>query len=92
MPRVSIRSNFAAKSKKVDSVSLREEAASLMGCLQEVEAAMKVKLVNRELSDVYPDIEVTLNEVDFVFLPDRLATRVKDGDTVGISVITMGGG
>ncbi|MFH0822256.1 MAG: hypothetical protein V2B18_05850 [Pseudomonadota bacterium] len=92
MLKISVRSNFAGTKSRIDAVVLEDEHSNLMSVLSAVEAAIKVKLVNVDLGEVYPDIEVTLNGVDHNFLPDKSAAKVNDGDVLGISFITMGGG
>jgi hypothetical protein len=48
--------------------------------------------VDREVMEIYPDIEISLNGVDFYFLPEKMETEIADGDTISISLITLGGG
>jgi|GEM_PF-1193589 len=92
MTKISVRSNFVPTKRKVESVLLDDENSNLMACLTAIEKAVQVKLVNAELGEIYPDIEVTVNGVDSNFLPKKLATKLSDGDALGISFITMGGG
>ena len=92
MTRISVHSNFAPIKRKIDSVLLDEETSNLISGLAAVEAATKIKLVDADLGEVYPDITVTVNGVDSNFLPEMLATKLSDGDILGISFITLGGG
>ena len=92
MIKISVRSNFAGTKKKTEGILLEEKNSNLMSGLSAVEADIKVKLVNADLGEIYPDIEVTVNGVDSNFLPEKLATKLKEGDILGISFITMGGG
>jgi hypothetical protein len=92
MTKIHVRSNFAGSTKKVDSVSLGDDNSKLISCLTELENLMKIKIVNYDLGEIYPDIEVTLNGVESNFLPERLLTKLGEGDILGISFITMGGG
>jgi hypothetical protein len=92
MTEISVQSNFAATKRKINSIDLPEKDPSLMSCLTALEEVMQVKLVNAELGEIYPDIIVTVDGVDSNFLPDRLATKLSEGDTLGISFIAMGGG
>lgn len=92
MPKISVRSNFAGTKRKPDSVLLQEENSNLMSGLLEIETAIEEALVNGDLGEIFPDIEVTVNGVNADFLPEKLATELNEGDIVGISFITMGGG
>lgn len=92
MTRISLRSNFVSVKRKLDGILLDDEGSNLLSCLIAIEKAVQVRLVNTELGDIYPDIEVTVNGVDSNFLPEKLATRLREGDAVGVSLITMGGG
>lgn len=92
MIKISVRSNFVPTKHKVESILLEDANANLKACLTVIEQAVQVKLVNAELGEIYPDIEVTVNGVDSNFLPGKLETRLSDGDTLGVSFITMGGG
>jgi molybdopterin converting factor small subunit len=92
MIKISVRSNFAGMKRKTGDLLLQEENSNLMSALSAIEADIKVKLVNTDLGEIYPDIEVTVNGVDSNFLPEKLSTKLKESDTLGISFITMGGG
>jgi hypothetical protein len=92
MIKISVRSNFAGTKKKTEGILLDDNDSNLMSGLSAIEADIKVKLVNADLGEIYPDIEVTVNGVDCNFLPEKLATKLKEGDILGISLITMGGG
>ncbi len=92
MIKISVKSNFTGTKLKTDSILLEDENPGLMSALVAIESVMQVKLVNVELGEIYPDITVTVNDVDSNFLAERLATRLSEGDILGISFITMGGG
>ncbi len=92
MIKISVKSNFTGTKLKTDSILLEDENPGLMSALVAIESVMQVKLVNVELGEIYPDITVTVNDVDSNFLPERLATRLREGDILGVSFITMGGG
>ncbi len=92
MVKISVRSNFVPTNRKVESISLDEDTASLKSGLEALEAAMKVKLVNDALGDIRRDIVVTVNGVDSNFLTEKLATKLNEGDVLGISFIPLGGG
>ncbi|MGB6065092.1 MAG: hypothetical protein WBG50_09800 [Desulfomonilaceae bacterium] len=92
MIKISVKSNFTGTKLKTDSILLEDENPGLMSALVAIESVMQVKLVNVELGEIYPDITVTVNDVDSNFLPERLATRLSEGDILGVSFITMGGG
>ncbi len=92
MVKISVRSNFVPTNRKVESISLDEDTASLKSGLEALEQAMKVKLVKDASGDIRRDIVVTVNGVDSNFLPERLATKLNEGDVLGISFIPLGGG
>ncbi len=92
MIKISVKSNFTGTKLKTDSILLEDENPNLMSGLAAIESVMQVKLVNAELEEIYPDIAVTVNGVDSNFLPGKLAAGLNEGDILGISFITMGGG
>jgi hypothetical protein len=92
MTKIYVRSNFLRTKKKVDHLILEEKEPSLMSCLSALEKVMNVKLVNSELGELYPELQVTVNGVDSNFLPGKLAAGLNDGDSLGISFIMLGGG
>ena len=92
MIRAHLRTNFLSGKRRTETISLREDKASLGECLTEIERLEAVRLVDREVMEIYPDIEISLNGVDFYFLPEKMETEIADGDTISISLITLGGG
>ena len=63
-----------------------------MHCLNQVEESEGVQIIDRALMEIYPDIEITVNDIDFYFLKEKLNTKLKDDDVLCISMVTMGGG
>jgi len=92
MKRIHIRTNFLTQRARADVVTLDSGRDTLMHCLTQVEEAEGVQIIDRGLMDIYPDIEITLNEIDFYFLTEKLNTRMNDEDILCISMVTMGGG
>ena len=92
MTKIYVRSNFLQTKEKVDHIILEERDPSLMSCLSALEKVMNVKLINSELGELYPELQVIVNGIDANFLPGKFATRLSEGDSLGISLIPLGGG
>ncbi|MFH1113299.1 MAG: hypothetical protein V1792_05210 [Pseudomonadota bacterium] len=92
MTEILVQSNFAGAKRKIDCIDLPAENPSLVSCLTALEEVMEVKVVNVDLGEIYPDIIVTVNGMDSNFFPEMLATKLNEGDMLGISFIAMGGG
>ena len=92
MIRAHLKTNFLSGKRRIDAIPLDEDKANLGECLTKIEHLEAVQLVDRELMEIYPDIEISLNGVDFHFLPGKMETEIADGDTISISLITLGGG
>lgn len=92
MIRAHLKTNFLIGRRGIDSIALDEGKANLGECLKKIEELEAVRLVDRTLMDIYPDIEISLNDVDFNFLPKKMKTEIEDGDTISISIMTLGGG
>lgn len=92
MIRAHLKTNFLSGKRERDTIALDEDKASLGECLKKIEQLEAVQLVDRALMDLYPDIEISLNDVDFNFLPKKMKTEIADGDTISISLMTLGGG
>lgn len=52
-----------------------------------------MELVSPKTKEVNPeDFSVSLNGMEYPFLPGRLETRLKEGDVVEVSITVLGGG
>ena len=92
MKKIRIRTNFLTQGERADVLNLHSGEETLMHCLTQVEESEGVQIIDRTLMEIYPDIEITLNDIDFYFLKEKLNTNLKDGDVLCISMVTMGGG
>lgn len=52
-----------------------------------------MELINSKTREVTPeDFSVSVNGMEYPFLPGRLETRLKEGDVVEVSITVLGGG
>ena len=92
MKRIHIRTNFLTQRERADYVYLDSGRDTLMHCLAQTEESAGIQIIDRGLMDIYPDIEIALNDIDFYFLSEKFDTRMNEGDILSISMVTMGGG
>ena len=92
MKKIHINSNFMTGRNTLHFVYLEEGKDYLLECLKQVEKSENVVIVDQQKMDIYPDIEIAVNNIDYYFLPERLATVMKDEDVLSVSPLTLGGG
>jgi len=92
MTKINIKSSFALRGGKIEHINLGEIEATLGVCLKKIETLSATNIVDWKLQEIYPDIEVILNNIYYDFLPNKMETIMNNEDDLIISMITMGGG
>jgi hypothetical protein len=92
MKKIHITTNFVTGNNTLYSIYLEEGKDELMQCLKQLQKSENVVIIDEQRMDIYPDIEITLNSIDYYFLPKKLATVMNDEDVLSVSLLTMGGG
>ncbi|MFH1002981.1 MAG: MoaD/ThiS family protein [Chloroflexota bacterium] len=78
--KINLKSNL-----KLPATSLETPAATLSELLDKVAEG-------NGILPLYPDCEVLVNGRSYQVLPDGLATRLREGDRVEITMFMLGGG
>jgi len=50
-----------------------------MDCLTKVEQCEEIRIIERNMMVIFPNIEIMLDDIDFYFLPKKLDTRLNEG-------------
>ncbi len=88
--KISLKSNFHLGQETIEP----EGNATLRGLLMELSERSpgKVEFVDSKSNEVDDSFLVSINGRDYQFLPERLETKLKDGDEVEVSVMMFAGG
>ncbi len=94
--KIHIESNFVVPGLgKEENVSIGGDGMTLRQLLEELSqrAPTPIEYVRPGAKTLNPDDwHVEINNVPYLDCPERLETRLKDGDTVTINIQAMGGG
>jgi hypothetical protein len=87
---INLRSNFDLG---LEAIEL-EGSADLRSLLVELSkrSLREVKFIDSQSNEVDDSFLVAINGQEYQFLPERLETRLKDGDEVGVLVMMFAGG
>lgn len=91
--KVIIRSNFMIEGLPENGLLEVKAPVTLREVLKELESRTKTGLVDRHSGEVDTQtFAIFLNGLEYQFLPQRLDTRLRDGDEVRVNVLQMAGG
>ncbi|MDP2718206.1 MAG: hypothetical protein Q8P44_00015 [Dehalococcoidia bacterium] len=92
---IKIKSNFEVRGiSEHNLVEFQGEGITLRKFLEEMseKGLNGLELFNSSDEINTEDFLISLNGKEYPFLPDKLDTRLKDGDIVEINVLVLGGG
>ncbi len=94
--RITLKSNFeVAGIFEKGYIDMPGENVTLRNLLNNLSEITKgtMELISQKTNEVNPeDFFVSINDVEYPFLPGRLETKLKDGDVVDITITVLGGG
>jgi sulfur carrier protein ThiS len=88
--RISVNANFQIEDMDESGMEV-EENATLMDILMHLRNKMDFPFIDAA-TKMNPDVEILLNGKECAFLPQRLATHLKENDKVEIILMALGGG
>ncbi len=91
--KVIIRSNFMIDGFPENGLMEVKPPVTLRDVLKELESRTKTGLLDRHSDEVATQtFAIFLNGLEYQFLPQRLDSRLRDGDEVRVNVLQMAGG
>ena len=88
--RIRVSANFQIEGLDPNGMEV-EESATLSDVLVRLGRNLDFPLID-SAAKLDPDVEVLLNGKEQAFLPQRLATHLRENDKVDIIVMALGGG
>lgn len=90
--KVELITNFSVPDKKNNLLSLPYHIVTLYQLLEYLGEKVRFDFVDARGGVLETDLEILLNGKDFRFLPQGLETPLKDGDSLEIHLLPLGGG
>lgn len=88
--RITIKSNFGITGLDNDELEL-EGYPTLSDVVSELAESAEYPFVYPD-GQIDPDVDILLNGLEYVFLPQRLNTLLNEGDKIEILMLALGGG
>lgn len=88
--KIKVKTNFGLKGIEEDGIRF-EGNPSLKDVVSELSEKAEFSLIYPN-GEVDPDVEITLNGLEYAFLPQNLDTELKEDDLVEIMMLALGGG
>lgn len=88
--RISFNANFQIEDMDESGMEV-EENATLGDVLMHLRRKIDFPVIDAA-TKMNPDVEILLNGKEYAFLPQRLATHLKENDKVEIILMALGGG
>ena len=88
--KIKVRTNFGVKGVAGEGIQF-EGSPSLRDVLFDLSGRAEFPLIYPD-GQIDPDVEITLNGLEYAFLPGRLDTELKEDDSLGIMMLALGGG
>jgi len=90
--KIALISNFSLGISDSESFLLPPDITTIGDLLRHVGEQMNFPFIAANADDLRRDIEVSINGKDVWFYPSALNTRLKDGDSVEVNLVPLGGG
>ena len=89
---IKLSTNFAFNVQESGDFPLSAEVKTITDLLQLIGKEIEFDLIDPESGELDIDLEITINGKDLWFYPTGLKTPLKQGDSVIVSLIPLGGG
>jgi hypothetical protein len=89
---IALISNFSLGVSESENFLLPPNVNTIGDLLRHVGEKMNFPFIAADADDLRRDIEVSINGKDVWFYPDALNTPLKDGDSVEVNLVPLGGG
>ena len=90
--RIKLKTCFALPGLDSDMMSLPEDVKTIADLLHFMGIEMDYSFIEPETGNPEEDIEIIINGKEVWFYPTSLDTPLKDGDTIEIYLLPLGGG
>ena len=90
--KIALISNFSLGVSDPENFLLPPDIFTIGDLLRHVGEQMNFPFIAADADDLRRDIEVSINGKDVWFYPDALKTSLKDGDSVEVNLVPLGGG
>ena len=90
--KIALISNFSLGISDPENFLLPPHITTIGDLLRHVGEQMNFPLVAANADDLRRDIEVSINGKEVWFYPSALNTPLKEGDSVEVNVVPLGGG
>ena len=90
--KIALISNFSLGVSDPENFLLPPDITTIADLLRHVGEQMNFPFIAASADDLRRDIEVSINGKDVWFYPDTLNTRLKDGDSIEVNLVPLGGG
>ena len=90
--RVKLKTNVAFRSSASGEVALASSVISIGDLLRHIGDDIGFDFIDAHRENLKENVEVIINDKDFWFYPTGLNTRLKDGDSIVVYLIALGGG
>ncbi|MGD8227953.1 MAG: MoaD/ThiS family protein [Desulfobacteraceae bacterium] len=90
--KIALISNFSLGVSDPENFLLPPDISTIGDLLRHVGEQMNFPFIAADADDLRRDIEVSINGKDVCFYPDTLNTSLKDGDSVEVNLVPLGGG
>jgi hypothetical protein len=90
--KIQLKTNFSFSSRKSGDLELQPSVNTIAELLRNIEEEIGFVLIDAEGVELRRDVEVLINGKDISFLPSGLKTIMKEGDSIDIALMTLGGG
>jgi molybdopterin converting factor small subunit len=90
--KIQLKTNFSLRSRKSGDLELPPSVDTIAELLRHIEKEIGFVFIDADGVALRRDAEVLINGKDIAFLPSGLKTILKEGDSVDIALMTLGGG
>jgi hypothetical protein len=90
--KVQLKTNFSLRSRGSGETELPPSVNTIAELLRDIGEEIGFAFIDAEGLTLRRDVEVLINGKDISFLPSGLKTILKEGDSVDIALMTLGGG
>ena len=90
--QIELKTNFSFSGSVSGEVSLPSNIITIGDLLRHIGDEIKFPFINAKNGILKDDIEIVINGNDFWFYPTGLNTPLKNGDSIVVYLIALGGG
>jgi hypothetical protein len=90
--KIQLKTNFSLRSRSTGEMEMPPSLNTMADLLRHLGKEVGFVFIDAEGLTLRKDVEVLINGKDISFLPSGLKTTLKQGDTVDVALMTLGGG